>query len=68
MKVLSFLLPRTNLARDIANTILDQHRIVIQKRLHAIALEFEAQKALAQLQYLQSIDLSHITGDPKELS
>lgn len=47
--------------------LIPQQKVVIQKRLDAIAKDFEAQGSLAQLQYLQSIDLSHLTNQPKEL-
>ena len=65
MKILSFILPRTDLSKDLLETITETQRSVVQKRLYAIAAEFDAQKASAQLQYLQSIDLSPET--PKEL-
>ncbi len=64
MKFLSFILPKPNLPKDLLETITETQRSVIQKRLYAIAAEFDAQKSLAQLQYLQSIDLS---TEPKEL-
>lgn len=64
MKFLSFILPKSDLSKDLLETITETQRSVIQKRLYAIAAEFDAQKALAQLQYLQSIDLS---TEPKEL-
>ncbi len=64
MKFLSFIIPKPNLPKDLLETITETQRSVIQKRLYAIAAEFDAQKALAQLQYLQSIDLS---TEPKEL-
>ena len=64
MKFLSFILPKPNLSKDLSETITDTQRSVVQKRLYAIAAEFDAQKSLAQLQYLQSIDLS---TEPKEL-
>ncbi len=64
MKFLSFILPKPNLPKDLLETITETQRSVIQKRLYAIAAEFDAQKTLAQLQYLQSIDLS---TEPKEL-
>ena len=63
-----FLLPpKTNLSADLTDAISSVQKVVIQKRLDAIAKDFEAQGSLAQLQYLQSIDLSHITGQAKEL-
>jgi hypothetical protein len=65
MKILSFILPKSDLSKDLLETITETQRSVIQKRLYAIAAEFDAQKSLAQLQYLQSIDLSPET--PKEL-
>lgn len=65
MKFLSFILPKSDLSKDLLETITETQRSVVQKRLYAIAAEFDAQKALAQLQYLQSIDLSPET--PKEL-
>jgi hypothetical protein len=58
MKILSFILPKSDLSKDLLETITETQRSVIQKRLYAIAAEFDAQKASAQLQYLQSIDLS----------
>lgn len=58
MKFLSFIIPKPNLPKDLLETITETQRSVIQKRLYAIAAEFDAQKASAQLQYLQSIDLS----------
>ena len=64
MKFLSFILPKSDLSKDLLETITETQRSVIQKRLYAIAAEFDAQKSLAQLQYLQSIDLS---TEPKEL-
>ena len=64
MKFLSFILPKSDLSKDLSETIIETQRSVVQKRLYAIAAEFDAQKALAQLQYLQSIDLS---TEPKEL-
>ena len=64
MKFLSFILPKSDLSKDLLETITETQRSVIQKRLYAIAAEFDAQKASAQLQYLQSIDLS---TEPKEL-
>lgn len=64
MKFLSFIIPKPNLPKDLLETITETQRSVIQKRLYAIAAEFDAQKASAQLQYLQSIDLS---TEPKEL-
>lgn len=55
-----FLLPpKTDLTADLIDAINSQQKVVIQKRLDAIAKDFEAQGSLAQLQYLQSIDLSH---------
>ena len=63
MKNLSFLNwilpPKSNLSADLIDAISSQQKVVIQKRLDAIAKDFEAQGSLAQLQYLQSIDLSH---------
>lgn len=64
MKFLSFILPKIDLPADVSETITETQRSVIQKRLYAIAAEFDAQKSSAQLQYLQSIDLS---TEPKEL-
>ena len=64
MKILSFILPKPDLSKDLLETITETQRSVIQKRLYAIAADFDAQKSLAQLQYLQSIDLS---TEPKEL-
>ena len=58
MKILSFILPKSDLSKDLLETITETQRSVVQKRLYAIAAEFDAQKSLAQLQYLQSIDLS----------
>jgi hypothetical protein len=58
MKILSFILPKSDLSKDLLETITETQRSVIQKRLYAIAAEFDAQKASVQLQYLQSIDLS----------
>ncbi len=51
--------PKSNLSADLIDAISSQQKVVIQKRLDAIAKDFEAQGSLAQLQYLQSIDLSH---------
>ena len=51
--------PKTSLSSDLTDAIAHSQRQVIQKRLEAIAKDFEAQGVLAQLQYLQSIDLSH---------
>ncbi len=51
--------PKTNLTAELIDAIHSQQKVVIQKRLDAIAKDFEAQGALAQLQYLQSIDLSN---------
>lgn len=68
MKFLPFqwiLPPKTNLSADLTDAISSVQKLVIQKRLDAIAKDFEAQGSLAQLQYLQSIDLSHET--PKEM-
>ena len=60
LRFLQFLLPpKTNLTADLIDAINSQQKVVIQKRLDAIAKDFEAQGSLAQLQYLQSIDLSH---------
>ena len=64
MKILSFILPTPDLSKYLLETITETQRSVIQKRLYAIAADFDAQKSLAQLQYLQSIDLS---TEPKEL-
>jgi hypothetical protein len=58
MKILSFILPKPNLPKDLLETITETQRSVIQKRLYAITAEFDAQKSSAQLQYLQSIDLT----------
>lgn len=60
LRFFQFLLPpKTNLTADLIDAINSQQKVVIQKRLDAIAKDFEAQGSLAQLQYLQSIDLSH---------
>ena len=60
LRFFQWILPsKTNLTADITDAIQSHQRAVIQKRLDAIAKDFEAQGALAQLQYLQSIDLSH---------
>lgn len=60
LRFFQFLLPpKTNLTADLIDAISAQQKVVIQKRLDAIAKDFEAQGSLAQLQYLQSIDLSH---------
>lgn len=56
--------PKTNLSSELIDAISSTQKLVIQKRLDAIAKDFEAQGSLAQLQYLQSIDLS---TEPKEL-
>lgn len=68
LRFFQFLLPpKTNLTADLIDAINSQQKVVIQKRLDAIAKDFEAQGSLAQLQYLQSIDLSHLTNQPKEM-
>ena len=51
--------PKNNLPAELTDAIQSHQKVVIQKRLEAIAKDFEAQGVLAQLQYLQSIDLAH---------
>lgn len=59
-KLTNWVLPAKNtLPADLVDSINAHQRVVIQKRLEAIAKDFEAQGVLAQLQYLQGIELSY---------
>lgn len=62
------LFSKTSLSKDLTDTIENHHRVVIQKRLEAIAKDYEAQGVMAQLNYLQGIDLSSSlnSNQPKE--
>lgn len=65
MSILSFLhqaqsklFSRTSLAADLKDAIEAQQRRVITQHLEAIAQEYNAKKEIAQLRYLQSINLA----------
>jgi len=72
MSILSFLnqaqsklFSRTSLASDLKDAIESQQRRVITQHLEAIAQEYGAKKEIAQLRYLQSINLAD-TQNTKE--
>lgn len=61
LKNLRNLLPKHSetLVADVTETLAIQQRTVIQRKLDAISADYDAQKALAQLHYLQSLDFTH---------